>query len=358
METVNTTCIELIKDDIHTPESLSGFLNIDVPDIDQVTRVYPMRINPYFLHLALEKGDSLLRQVIPTPDELHDDVGLADPLAEEEKSPVPNCVHRYPDRVLFLVSDECSVYCRFCTRKRRIGKAGRITDAIIEEGICYIKDNRQIRDVLLSGGDPLMLSDERLEWILARVHAIPHVDLIRIGTRIPSVLPQRITPKLVSMLTKYHPLFMHVHFNHPDEINTSSRKACALLADGGLALGNQTVLLRGINDDPQLIIRLCRALLKMRIRPYYLHQADLTQGTDHFRTSIDSGLAIMRYLRGRISGMGIPSYVIDLPGGGGKIPLLPEYMIRKAKDEVVIRYQGREYIYPQPVHTTFSKIAS
>jgi lysine 2,3-aminomutase len=353
-----TICRDIMRDGVYTPEALSGIMNIDVSAIKQVTDVYPMRINPYFLHLALKKGDSLLSQIIPSLDELHDDVGLTDPLAEEEKSPVPNCVHRYPDRILFLVSDECGVYCRFCTRKRRIGQSGRITDATIEEGLRYISGCRQIRDVLLSGGDPLMLSDEKLEWILAQIHAIPHVDLIRIGTRIPSVLPQRITPRLVSILTKYHPLYMHVHFNHPDEITTASREACTLLAGGGLPIGNQTVLLRGINDNPHIIIRLFRALLKMRIRPYYLHQADLTQGTNHFRTNIDSGLVIMRYLRGRISGMGIPSYVIDLPGGGGKIPLLPEYMIHKSDQEVVIHYRERRYVYPQPIHSSFNKIAS
>jgi len=344
---------------IETVEELSRYLDIDALSLSRVIDSYPMRINPYFLDLAIRKGEALLHQIIPDTRELHDHVGLVDPLAEERDSPVDNLTHRYPDRVLFLVSEECAVFCRFCTRKRRIGRPGQITDSAIEQGFEYVRHCREIRDVLISGGDPLMLSDERLDWILGSLHAIPHVKIIRIGTRIPSVLPGRITPKLISILNKYSPLYINVHFNHPDEITSQSRKACALLSDGGIPLGNQTVLLRGINDDPRILLRLFCSLLTLRVKPYYLHQGDLTLGTDHFRTSIDTGLSIMKYLRGRISGMAIPSYVVDLPGGGGKVPLLPEYIVDKNRDDVVcINYQGKRFNYPQPSPMLFDKIES
>ncbi|MFC1501801.1 KamA family radical SAM protein [bacterium] len=344
---------------IETVEELSRYLDIDALSLNRVIDSYPMRINPYFLDLAIRKGEALLHQIIPDTRELHDHVGLVDPLAEERDSPVDNLTHRYPDRVLFLVSEECAVFCRFCTRKRRIGRPGQITDSAIEQGFEYIRHCREIRDVLVSGGDPLMLSDERLDWILGCLHAIPHVKIIRIGTRIPSVLPGRITPKLISIFNKYSPLYINVHFNHPGEVTSQSRKACALLSDGGIPLGNQTVLLRGINDDPRILLRLFRSLLTMRVKPYYLHQGDLTLGTDHFRTSIDAGLSIMKHLRGRISGMAIPSYVVDLPGGGGKVPLLPEYIVDKNRDDVVcINYQGKRFKYPQPSPMRFDKIES
>jgi len=340
---------ELLKNRVETPEELAAYIDIDVQSLKKITEVYPMRINSYFLQLMLEKGASLSRQVVPDIRELYDSIGLVDPLAEERDSPVPNLTHRYPDRVLFLVSSECGVYCRFCTRKRKIGRCKGIKENGIKDGLHYIQEHREIRDVLLSGGDPLLLSDERLEWILARVREISHVEIIRIGTRVPSVLPQRITSKLVEMLKKYHPLYINVHFNHPDEITEEAEKACALLADSGIPLGNQTVLLRGINDNPWVISRLMKLLLKMRVRPYYLHQADLTKGTDHFRTPIETGLRIMKYLRGNISGLAVPAYVIDLPGGGGKVPLLPEYVVAINEKEALLKnYLGKIYRYPQP----------
>jgi lysine 2,3-aminomutase len=353
----HTYCKGVNSDSIDTVETLSRYLEIDTHTIGQVIKLYPMRINPYFLKLAIRKGDPLIRQIIPDVRELHDNVGLADPLAEERDSPVANLTHRYPDRVLFLVSEECSVHCRFCTRKRRIGKTGQVNDKTIEAGIQYIRGCRRIQDVLVSGGDPLMLSDERLDWILGRLRDISHVKILRIGTRMPSVSPHRITSHLIGVLKKYTPLYIHVHFNHPDEITCQARKACTLLSDGGIPLGNQTVLLKGINDEPRVLARLFRSLLTMRVRPYYLHQADLTRGTDHFRTSVDTGLRIMQYLRGRISGMAIPSYVVDLPGGGGKVPLLPEYIVQKNKDQVVcINYRGKQYTYPQPSISPIGRI--
>jgi len=340
---------DLLKNRVETPEELAAYIDIDVQPLKKVTKVYPMRINSYFLQLMLKKGSSLSRQVVPDIRELYDSVGEVDPLAEERDSPVPNLTHRYPDRVLFLVSSECGVYCRFCTRKRKIGRWGPIKDEQIEEGFHYLRDHKEVRDVLLSGGDPLLLSDKKLEWILARVREISHVEIIRIGTRVPSVLPQRIIPKLVEILKKYHPLYINVHFNHPDEVTKEAEKACALLADGGIPLGNQTVLLRNVNDSPEVIGALMKLLLKMRVKPYYLHQADLTRGTDHFRTPIETGLRIMQYLRGRVSGLAVPTYAIDLPGGGGKVPVLPEYVIGINEKEVILKnYLGKIYKYPQP----------
>jgi lysine 2,3-aminomutase len=296
----------------------------------------------------MSDGDPLLKQVLPDPRELVDPKGMNDPLAEDRDSPVQNITHRYTDRVLFLVSNQCAVYCRFCTRKRKIGYHWDVSKKVLVQGVSYIKEHREIRDVLLSGGDPFMLSNERLDWILSQIREIPHVDIIRIGTRIPSVLPQRITSSLVSLLKRFHPLFINVHFNHPLELTQEAQKACSLLVDAGIPLGNQTVLLKEINDDPNVLRDLFRQLLKLRIRPYYLHQCDLSCGTAHFRTSIEEGIGIMRSLRGRISGLGIPTYVIDLPGGGGKVPLTPKYIIRMSPEEAILRnYQGKRYVYPQ-----------
>jgi len=339
----------LLKESIDTPEALSLHLEVDTVSLQKVINQYPMKINRYFFDLALKKGPSLLKQIIPSACEIDDAIGMVDPLGEEKSSPVPGLIHRYPDRVCFLVSNVCGVYCRFCTRKRRVGQNEGWSQNNIEEGIAYICQHPQVKDVLLSGGDPLLLSNEKIDWLLNRLHAIPHVEMIRIGTRIPSVLPQRITPKLIHILKKYAPLFLNVHFNHPDEISPEAKASCNKLADAGIPLSNQTVLLQGINDNSNILTNLFRALLCIRVKPYYLHQADLTRGADHFRTSIDTGMLIMKELRGHVSGMAVPYYVIDLPGGGGKVPLTPDYIVRRSSEEITVRnFQGRAYRYPQP----------
>jgi lysine 2,3-aminomutase len=307
-----------------------------------------MRINAYFLDRVLRGGDPLARQVVPDPRELEDTKGLDDPLAEDTYSPVPQVTHRYPDRVLFTVTNGCAVYCRFCTRKRKVGRGKPVSVQDIVGGIRYIRQTPQVKDVLVSGGDPFMLTDERIEWLLRKLKEIPHIETIRIGTRIPCVLPARVTPSLVRVLKRIRPLYINVHFNHPDEITKEAEAACRSLADAGAVLGNQTVLLRGINDDSSILASLFRGLLRMRVRPYYLLQADLTKGTDHFRTRIETGLAIMEKLRGHVSGLAVPHYVVDLPHGGGKVPLVPRYVVRRDEREWIVKnYLGREYAYPQ-----------
>jgi lysine 2,3-aminomutase len=309
---------------ITTPEQLAAALEIPVDPLQAVHRVYPLRVSRYYLDLLKQVGAPLWRQAVPDPRELDDQTGLEDPLAEEDFSPVPGLVHKYPDRALFLVSHECAMYCRFCTRKRLVGKPRMvITDATITAGLAYLRRTPAISDVLLSGGDPLMLTDQRLQSILDALRAIPSIATIRIGTRIPCTLPERVTPELATMLKRYHPLYINTHFNHPAEITAEAALACERLADAGIPLGCQSVLLRGVNDNAETIRQLMRALLKIRVRPYALYQADLTRGTSHFRTTIDTGLAIMRQLIGHTSGLADPTYALDAPGGGGKIPLTP-----------------------------------
>jgi len=339
---------EQLTETVTLPEQLRGF--IDNPEILQpVVKKYPLFINSYFWNLLKQKGSPLANQVIPHPAELEDTTGLIDPLAEERDSPVPNITHRYPDRVLFLISNICAINCRFCTRKRNLGKSTPVTDEQILAGVDYISKHREIRDVLLSGGDPLMLSDDRLEWIIGKVRAIAHVDIIRIGSRIPSALPHRITPDLIKMLQQFHPLYFNLHFNHPAELTPESRHACNLLADAGFPLGSQTVILRGINDDATVIIELMRGLLKQRVKPYYLLQGDLTLGTNHFRTKVQLGIDIIRKMRGHVSGMAVPALIMDLPEGGGKVQLLPEYIMHRNEREVVVKnYKGQDFIYPEP----------
>jgi lysine 2,3-aminomutase len=250
--------------------------------------------------------------------------------------------------VLFLVSHLCASYCRFCTRKRKVGDLGKIHPRFIEDGIDYIRGHAEIRDVVISGGDPLMLGDRKLESILKRLRAIRHVEILRLGTRMPCFLPQRITPELTAMLKKYHPLYVNVHFNHPDEITEESARALNLLADAGIPLGNQTVLLKGINDDPAVMKKLMQTLLTVRVRPYYIYQADSVKGTAHFRTPVEQGVKIMQALRGWTSGLAVPHYVIDAPGGGGKIPIVPNYIQSMSDDQVVLRnYAGELFVYPQ-----------
>jgi len=263
---------------ITRPGDLTRRFGVDPAPLESVAERYPMRITPHYLSLIRSVGDPIWRQAVPAEEELSDALCVEDPLEEENQSPVPNLVHRYPDRVLFLVSSECAMYCRFCTRKRKVGgEQMRITGETIAQGIDYIAAHPEIRDVILSGGDPLLLGDERLDSILSRLRAIAHVEIIRIGSRVPVVLPQRITPSLIRILRRHHPLFLNTHFNHPDEINEASARACTRLADAGIPMGNQTVLLRGVNDDPETMKALMRRLLTIRVKPYYLYQADLVQ---------------------------------------------------------------------------------
>lgn len=336
----------LLQDNITHPGDLTRRFGVDPRPLEAVAERYPMRVNPYYLGLIKSVGDPIWRQAVPAEEELQESVCMIDPLDEENQSPVPNLVHRYPDRVLFLVSSECAMYCRFCTRKRKVGgEQMLISRETIEQGLAYIRNHPEVRDVILSGGDPLLLGDDRLEWILKELRAIKTVEIIRIGTRVPVVLPQRITPNLTRMLRRYHPLFVNTHFNHPDEITELSAKACARLVDAGIPMGNQTVLMRGINDDPAVMKRLMQTLLTIRVKPYYIYQADMVQGTDHFRTTVEEGLEVMRALRGHTSGMGVPAYVIDAPGGGGKIPILPDYLQSVGVEVVLKNYLGETYRY-------------
>jgi lysine 2,3-aminomutase len=337
---------KLLQASITKPGDLTRRYGIDPQTLEEVAAQYPMRVNPYYLGLIKEVDDPIWRQAVPSEQEVHDSVCYADPLEEENQSPVPNLVHRYPDRALFLVCSECAMYCRFCTRKRKVGgESMRVNRDTIESGLDYLSEHVEIRDVIVSGGDPLLLSDEKLDWILTRLRAIPHIEIIRIGSRIPVVLPQRITMGLIRVLRKHQPIYLNTHFNHPDEITETSAKACTRLADAGIPLGNQTVLLRGVNDDPTVMKRLMQRLLTIRVRPYYIYQADMVQGTDHFRTSVEEGIEIIRALRGHTSGLGVPAYVIDAPGGGGKIPILPDYLQSLGTEVVLKNYLGETYTY-------------
>jgi lysine 2,3-aminomutase len=314
----------------------------------------PIGITPYYMSL-LDRTDArqgLRRTVVPSLREFVRTPGEADdPLGEDAHSPVPGVVHRYPDRILLLVLDYCTTYCRYCTRSRVVGH-GEITasQARLEKALDYIRRTPTIRDVLLSGGDPLSLKDEKLDWILTRLREIPHVEFVRIGTKMPAVLPQRITPELISMLRKHHPLWMSVHFLSPDECTPESYRACARLADAGIPLGSQTVLLKGVNDDLDTMRALVHRLLLMRVRPYYLYQCDPISGSAHFRTTVERGLELVRGLRGHTTGYAVPTYVIDAPGGGGKIPLMPEYLVAREGDDLVLRnFEGKTFRYPDPV---------
>jgi lysine 2,3-aminomutase len=339
---------QILRGSLRTPEAIASRFGLNVEEVRKVARVFRTQITPYYAGLIKHKGDAIWRQVVPDPAELERDTGVADPLAEEADSPVPGVVHRYPDRLLFLVCHMCASYCRFCTRKRQVGDPAKIHPRYIEDGLDYIRSHEEVRDVIVSGGDPLMLSDARLERILKELRAIPHIEILRIGTRVPCFLPQRVTPALVAMLRKYHPLYINVHFNHPDEITAEAARALGLLADAGIPLGNQTVLLKGVNDDPLVMKRLMQKLLYVRVRPYYIYQADYVQGSEHLRTTVEKGIEIMEAMRGWTSGLAVPYYVIDAPGGGGKIPVLPKYVQTVSETEVVMRnYAGEVFTYPQ-----------
>jgi lysine 2,3-aminomutase len=313
----------------------------------------PVGVTPYYLSLVAPQDalDPLRLTIVPTSAEFVRTEGEADdPLGEDQHMPVPGLVHRYPDRVLFLVLDFCSTYCRYCTRSRVVGHGEiRPNEERLEAAIDYIARTPTIRDVLLSGGDPLAMSDERLDSILTRLRRIPHLEFLRIGTKMPAVLPQRITPALVRMLRKHHPLWMSLHFMHPNECTPESYKACARLADAGIPLGSQTVLAKGVNDDVATMKRLMHHLLKMRVRPYYLYQGDPISGSAHFRTPVAKGLEIIAGLRGHTTGYGVPTYVIDAPGGGGKIALMPDAVVGRDGDYLLLRnYEGGVFRYPDP----------
>jgi lysine 2,3-aminomutase len=331
-------------------DAFAGRWKIDPAPLGPVIRRYPFRLNPYFEGLIQSAGDAVWKQVVPDVREISEPSGLEDPLAEEILSPVPNLVHRYPNRVLWLISDRCAVNCRFCTRKRRwVGGPSPTAENTPDpaHALDYIARHEQIRDVLLSGGDPLLLPPERIREILSRLREIKHVQIIRIGTRLPSALPSLITPELAGMLSQFHPLFVNIHFNHPAEITAESERACTILAGAGIPLGSQTVLLHGVNDAEAVLADLFQRLLTIRVRPYYLIQMDLTTGTAHFRTPIGTGLRILRKLRNRISGPAMPHFVVDLPGGRGKMPLLPN-MIREIGGGrmIVQNYLGELCQYP------------
>jgi len=338
---------KMIRDSIHSVDQLVEKFKLDRRVAERLDKFFQARINPYYLSLIRYPGDPIWLQCVPDETELNDIDAPEDPLGEDSMSPVPNITHRYPDRVLFLTTSQCGMYCRFCTRKRKVGDSSKISMKGLEAAFKYIEEHKEIRDVIMSGGDPLMLTDAMLEKILQRLRQIPHVEIIRLGTRMPVVLPHRITPKLVRMLKKYHPIYVNTHFNHPWEITPESKRACELLADAGIPIGNQTVLMKGVNDNPEVIKELFRKLLLMRVRPYYLYQADLTKGANHFRTPVKVGLEIMDKLRGHTSGLAVPYYVIDAPGGGGKIPLLPQYILYQDDEKLILRnYKYETFVYP------------
>jgi lysine 2,3-aminomutase len=342
--------------DISTVETLLGF-RFDKQERSQLEltlKRFPLSITPYYLSLIDAEdvhNDPVFMQAFPSPREIeierHD---MSDPLAEDKDSPVPGITHRYPDRVLLQVSNVCSMYCRHCTRKRKVGDTDAIPGkADLLRGFAYIRNNPVVRDVLLSGGDPLMLGDDYLDWILTELRKIPHVQVVRIGTRMPVVLPYRITPALVAMLKKHHPVWINTHFNHPREITASAKEALRTLADAGIPLGNQSVLLAGVNDCPRIMKSLVHKLVENRVRPYYLYQCDLSEGLSHFRTPVGKGIEIMESLIGHTSGFAVPTYVIDAPGGGGKIPLTPNYLISLSTHKVVLRnYEGVITTYQEP----------
>jgi len=343
---------DILHNSITAYDALDNKFNIDDQELEKVIARYPLRINSYYTQLIEQQDDPIWKQAIPDSQELRDQVCMADPLDEEGLSPVPNLVHKYPDRALFLISSQCAMYCRFCTRKRKVGSTQmNVTKESINAGINYLAKTPAIREVLLSGGDPLLLDDHELDSILYRLHRIPSIEVIRIGTRVPCTLPMRVTDNLIKILQQYHPLYINTHFNHPREITIQSADCCTLLADGGIPLGCQTVLLKGINDNLDCIRTLLLKLLQIRVKPYYLFQADLTLGSNHFRTPTSTGIEIMRGLIGHISGMAVPTYAIDAPGGKGKIPLTPQYIIDHGHELLFKNYKGESCCYPEQINS-------
>ncbi|MBP7052190.1 MAG: KamA family radical SAM protein [Phycisphaerae bacterium] len=326
---------------------------VGATELASVMTKYPMAITPYYASLIrrADKTDPIFQLSVPQAQELIDPPFLsADPLEECRDMPVPGMVHRYPDRALVIATTMCSTYCRHCTRKRIAGtRETSITKRRLEQIAAYLTEHPQISDVIVSGGDPLTMSTEHLEMVLSRLRQVPSVQIIRIGSRVPVVLPMRITDELCQMIRKYHPVWINTHFNHPQELTPEAAEACRRLADAGVPLGNQSVLLRGVNDDPRIIEQLCRGLVRMRVRPYYMYQCDLVRGVEHFRTPLTRGMEIMEYLRGRLSGLAIPTFVVDAPHGGGKIPVLPTYVVSQSPTHTVLRnYEGMLIAYPEP----------
>jgi lysine 2,3-aminomutase len=342
--------------DIPTFERMLGieFSREEREELEKTIQKFPMSITPYYLSLINPKNaknDPVFKQCFPSPSELIvEKCDMEDPLAEDRDSPVEGITHRYPDRVLFLVSNVCAMYCRHCTRKRKVGNVDFIPGRErISKGLEYIRNNPKVRDVLLSGGDPLMLPDEYLDWLLTELRSIPHVEIIRIGSRVPVVLPYRITDNLVNVLKKHHPLWVNTHYNHPKELTPASREALRKLADAGIPLGNQSVLLAGVNDCPEIMKNLVHRLVQNRVRPYYLFQCDLAEGLAHFRTSVAKGIEIIENLIGHTTGFAVPTFVVDAPAGGGKIPLMPNYLISYSTNKVVLRnFEGVITTYTEP----------
>ena len=345
-----------VKNRIETLDQLKKYIPLTSEEEEGVSRslqTLRMAITPYYLTLIDpdNPNDPVRKQAIPTGSETHiSPADLLDPLHEDEDSPVQGLTHRYPDRVLLLITDMCSMYCRHCTRRRFAGqKDDETSPDYIQKAIDYIAATPQVRDVLLSGGDALMVSDAKLESIIKRLRAIPHVEIIRIGSRVPVVCPQRITDNLVNMLKKYHPIWLNTHFNHPNEITPESSEACEKLANAGIPLGNQSVLLRGVNDCVNIMKRLVHELVKIRVRPYYIYQCDLSMGLEHFRTPVSKGIEIIEGLRGHTSGYAVPTFVVDAPGGGGKTPVMPTYVISQSPGKVVLRnFEGVITTYIEP----------
>lgn len=343
---------------IETLEELTKYIHLTEGEKEGVRdslATLRMAITPYYLsHIDTENPNCPIRkQAIPTSAEIfHSDADLLDPLHEDEDSPVPGLTHRYPDRVLFLITDMCSMYCRHCTRRRFAGQSDAATpEDHIENAIAYIAKTPQVRDVVLSGGDALLVGDSKLEYIISKLRAIPHVEIIRIGSRTPVVLPQRITENLVDMLKKYHPIWLNTHFNHSQEITPEAEIALARLANAGIPLGNQSVLLRGVNDCVHVMKKLVQKLVFNRVRPYYIYQCDLSKGLEHFRTPVSKGIEIIENLRGHTSGFAVPTFVVDAPGGGGKIPVMPQYIISQSPGKVILRnYEGVITTYTEPTN--------
>lgn len=347
-----------LRNTVKNVETLEKIIDLNDQEKEQLTNClnrFKMAITPYYAALMdKENRDCPVRKMaVPQLDELYDDPSdLVDPLHEDADSPVPGLTHRYPDRALLLVTHECSMYCRHCTRRRVVGdQDNMMPDDILEKAFEYIENTPQIRDVLISGGDPLVLSDNRLEKLLKRLSSIEHVEIVRIGSRMPVVLPMRITDDFVKMVKKYHPVYLNTHYNHPKEITAEAREACAKLSDNGVNIGNQSVLLRGINDCSNVMLHLVQKLLMIRVKPYYIYQCDLSVGISHFRTPVSKGIEIIENLRGHTTGMAVPTFVVDAPGGGGKIPVMPDYLISQTDKRIILRnYEGVITTYTQPDH--------
>lgn len=350
-----------LANNIKDIDTLSKIIELDKTekqDLEKCLKKFRMAITPYYAALmdAKDRFCPVRLQAVPRPAELEENYSdLDDPLHEDVDSPVPGLTHRYPDRVLLLVTNICSMNCRHCTRRRLVGfEDCHMAEKNIDKAIEYIRRTETVRDVLISGGDPLTLPDEMLENLLKKLRAIDHVEIIRLGSRVPVVMPMRITDSLVNMLKKYHPVYVNTHFNHAKELTAEAREACRKLADAGIPLGNQSVLLRGVNDQPPIMKKLVHELLMARVKPYYIYQCDLSVGISHFRTAVSKGIEIIESLRGHTTGMAVPTFVVDAPGGGGKIPVMPNYLISQSDRKVVLRnYEGviTTYTHPEDIYS-------